>query len=676
MPAQQALKEARRQVGPNYGRGDAGSETWRARLEESAALIGPPALILGLLLAGGGFFLSERHIAGLAVWLVLVVLLALGAAGRVTLGRPFWSATGLIGGLALFSAFSSLWSGSVELSVIEADRVFVYLGFFLAAFLIAQTDQRRQRFAEGIAIALIGAALLALASRLLPHVSELGGGLGSGPRLAYPFGYWNANGLAFGIGTAFCLWMSRRSLTPALRWVAVGALPILLLALYFTYSRGGLLGLGVACGCLLVLSHDRLWMLGTLAIGALGAVPAVLAVQGSDSLADNLADQAAVDQGATVLLILIAGIGLSLLLFGLLRRLEQRGGSFTGRALEISRDRRILRGLVIVGALLAIAGAIAVGGRAWDQFSSPDQQFPYGSPAEHFSQLSSANRHEFWQVAVDAFEEEPALGHGAGTYRFSWNQLRHIEVPVLDAHSLYLEAFAELGTIGGLIVLGLVGTLLWTGFAAWRAADSSRRELHAVLLAACLAFAVGAAVDWFWEIAAAGAIFFLAGGALVAARCTQLAQARPQPAESDGKSEGRRFGLTVAGLALAWVVALALIGPLLVDREIDTSNAAAADGNIPVAVDHAETARSIEPWAATPYVQLGLLAASQQEYETAIQRLGQAIDREESNWQLHYLRARTEYRAGDEAAARADLEQARRLNPEEKCLEEGFEGCG
>jgi len=637
-------------------------------------LIGPLALILGLALAGGGYFLSERHIAGLAAWLVLVALLALGAAGKATLGRPLYWGAGLIGGLGIFSAFSSLWSGSMELSVIEADRVFVYLGFFLTAFLIAQTDQRRQRFAEGIAIALIGAALLALASRLLPHVFHLGAGPGSGPRTGYPFGYWNADGLAFGTGIAFCLWMSRRALNEWLRRLAVAALPVLLLALYFTYSRGGLLGLLVACICLLVLSHDRLWMLGTLAIGAVGALPAVLVVQASRSLADNHADQAAIDQGVTVLLVLVAGILLALVLFALLRRLERRGGAFTGRALELSRDRRTLRGIGIAAAVLAIAAAVAVGGRAWDRFSSPDQQFP-ANPAQHFSQISGANRHEYWRVAIDSFAEAPVAGHGAGTYPFAWDKLRHITLPVTNAHSLYLQAFQELGAIGGLLVLALVGLLLWTGFAAWRASSGSRRELHAVLFAACLAFAVGAAIDWFWEIAGLGAIFFLSAGALVAARCVQLA--RTQAARNGGgPAERRRFGLTVAGLALSWVVALALIGPLLVDREIDSSNTAAAAGNLPNAVDHAETARSIEPWAATPYVQLGLLAESQGEYGIALQRLSQAIEREEGNWQLYYLRARVNHEAGDEATAQADLEEARRLNPEEKCLAEGFEGCG
>lgn len=648
------------------------AEAWRARLEESAALISPIALIVGLALAGGGFFLSERHIAGLAVWLILVALLALGAAGRATLGRPFSWATGLIGAFALVSASSSLWSGSIELSVIEADRVLVYLGFFLTAFLIAQTDQRRQRFGEGLAIALIGVAVLSLAARLLPHAFHLGAGPGHGPRTGYPLGYWNAVGLSCGIGVALCLWMSRRSLSASLRWVAAGALPALLLALYFTYSRGGLLGLLVACGVLVALSHDRLWMLATLALGAVATLPAVLAVQAHRSIAENLDNGAIAGQGVAVLLYLLAGTVLALGLFALLRRLEQREHGLTGRALALSRNPAVLRWIALALAVLGIGAAIAIGGRAWDQFSSPDQQFPT-NPAEHFSQLSGANRHEFWRVAIDAWQEEPVAGHGAGTYRYSWDQLRHIKVPVLNAHSLYLQAFAELGVIGGVLMLGLVGVLLWTGFAAWRAAGGPRRELHAALFAAVVAFATGAAIDWFWEIAALGAVFFLASGALVAARCRQLAARR---AATDGQGSQRRFGLTVSGLALAWVAALALIGPLLVDREIDTSNAAAAGGNIASAVDHADTARSIEPWAATPYLQLGLLAESQGNYAEAADRLGQAIDREEDNWKLYYLRARIEHEGADEGAAEADLAEARRLNPEETCLEEGFEGCG
>ncbi len=623
-------------------------------------------LIGGLALAGGGFDLSTRHIAGLGVWLVVVALLAFGAAARARLGRPFYWASGLILGLALLSAISSLWSGSIELSVAEADRVLVYLGFFLAAFLIAQTDQRRQRFAEGIAIALALIAFAALGSRLLPHVLEVGPGLGSGPRLRYPLGYWNADGLSFGIGIAMLLWLSRRSLTAWLRWAAVASLPVLLLALYLTYSRGGLLSLLVAGGCLLALSHDRLWLLGTLAVGALGALPALIALQARRGIADNLAEPATVDQGVTVLLLLVAGIALALALFAGLRRLEGRGGGLTGRAVEISRSPAVLKRIALGAALVAIGVAIAVGGRAWNQFTSPDLQFPT-APEKHFSQLSGAGRYEFWRVAVDAFGEKPVLGHGAGTYKFSWEQLRRNSVPDTEAHSVFLQAFAELGLVGGLAVLGLFGVLLWSGFAAWRAARGAQQELYAALLGAALAFTVGAAIDWFWEIAALGAIFFLASGVLVAGRCAQLAGG------GDGQ---RRFGLAVAGLAVAWITALALVGPLLVDREIDASQSAAADGNVPSAVNHADTARSIEPWAASPYVQLGLLAELEGDYTTAAGRLSQAIHRENRNWVYYYLRSKIEHEAGDQASAAADLRRARELNPLESCLQEGWGGCG
>jgi O-antigen ligase len=635
-------------------------------------LIAPLLLIAGLALAGGGFDLSPRHIAGLGVWLIVVGMLAFGAAGRARLAPPFYWTSGLILGLALWSAISSLWSGSIELSVTETDRVLVYLGFFLAAFLIAQTDQRRQRFAEGIAISLALIALAALFSRLLPHVLDLGPEPGSGPRLRYPLGYWNADGLAFGIGIALMLWMSRRSLTQWMRPLAVAALPVLLLALYLTYSRGGLLALLVAGACLLALSHDRLWLLATLAIGALATLPALLALQDRRGVADFLSGQEAIDQGLTVALLLAGGIVLALLLYAGLRRAEGRGGGFTGRAVELSRNPTVLRRLGVAAALLAIGVAIAIGGRAWDQFTASDVQFP-NQPERHFGSFNGANRDEFWRVAIDGFEEKPLLGHGAGTYLFSWEQLREIPLPVRDAHSLYLEAFTELGLVGGLLVLVLVGTMLWTGFAAWRAAAGAQRELYAALLATMLAFAVGAAIDWFWEIAAVGAIFFLASGALVAARCAQLARAREAAVEPRGE---RRFGLAVAALAIAWVTALALVGPLLVDREIKASQSAAADGNVASAVDHAETARSIEPWAASPYVQLGLLAQLQGEGTDAIGRLTQAIDREDRNWLLYYLRAKLQNEAGEVAGARADLREAQRLNPQEECLRGGFEGCG
>ncbi len=669
MRAEQILT-ASREGGPTSGPGGGALQSSSRRLDQIAAAA-PIALLVGLALAGGGFEIASRHIAGLATWLVVVALLVFGAASAAQLRRPFYWTAGSILGLSLLSAISSLWSGSVELSVIEADRVLIYLSFFLAAFLIAQTSERRQRFAEGLVISLAIIALLGLASRLVPHVLQVSDSLGTGPRLRYPLGYWNANGAVFGIGIALLLWSSRQATSAIVRWLSVAVMPAVLLALYFTYSRGGLLALLVAAGCLIALSRDRLWLLATLAIAALGALPAVLAVQDRRDLADNLPTQAAIDQGATVLLILLAGTALALVLFAGLRRLERREGGLTGKALALSRHPSFLKGIAAAVAIVAIAGTAAVGGRAWDQFSKKDIQFP-ARPEQHFSQLNGAGRHDFWRVAIDTFDEKPLLGIGAGTYEFAWEEKRSIELPVHDAHSLYLEAFAELGVLGGVLVLVLVGSMLWAGFGAWRNAPYPERERYAALFAAMLAFAIGAAFDWFWELAAIGGIFFLAGGVVVAARCAQMGQAR---AAANGQAERRRYGLAIAGLATAWVAAIALVGPLLVDRELDASRSAAASGDIGGAIDHAQRARSIEPWAASPYVQLGLLDELNGEYEPAAIAFSHAINREDHNWQWYYLRSKVEHEGGDEAAAARDLRKARELNPKAECLRSGW-NCG
>jgi hypothetical protein len=413
---------------------------------------------------------------------------------------------------------------------------------------------------------------------------------------------------------------------------------------------------------MIALSRDRLWLLGTAAIGALGAIPALLAVQSKSGVADNLASRTSVDQGVQVLLILLGGIALTLALLAVLRRLERSSGRRTGRALELSRDPRVLRAAALVFAIVAVAAAVVVGSRASGQFSSSDIEFP-NQPSQHFSDLSSAGRSEFWGVAIDAFEEKPLFGHGAGTYQFSWTQLRSISLPALDAHSLYLESFAELGLVGGLLVIALIAALLWIGVSAWRASFGALRETHAALFAAMLVFAVGVGFDWFWEIAGLGAVFCLAAGALASARCAQAPSLAGAEGADGGAPHDRRFALAVGGLALAWISAIALVGPLLVEREITASQSAVRDGDLVSAVDHGETARSIEPWAASPYLQLGLVAERRQEYGVAVERLSQAIEREDRNWALYALRSRVESEAGDTSAAEADLREARRLNP-------------
>jgi hypothetical protein len=401
-------------------------------------------------------------------------------------------------------------------------------------------------------------------------------------------------------------------------------------------------------------------------------VPAIAATQSRRELADGVLGPAATDQGLTVFLILLAGTALALVATAVLSRKAASIGGLPGRELRLSGDSKVLRrvaiGLIAVGAVLAIV----LGGRAWDRFSDPDIQSA-GGPEARLTQLSGAGRHDFWRVAVDGFADEPLGGSGAGTFEFLWDRDRSIDFEARDAHSLYLEAFAELGVVGGVLTLVLVGAMLWFGFGAWRAARGEERERTALLLSVLVAMAIAFGLDWFWELPALGAVFFLVAGVLVGVRCEQLtaasgAAARPAPETGAGG-----YGLVLAGLALSWVAAIALVGPLLTQRKLEASRDAVAAGNLADAVGNAESAQSIEPWAASPRLQLALIAELQGDYATAEEKLSEAIAREEENWQLYYARFRVRSAAGDPAAGE-DYARAAELNPRSPVLAQGAAG--
>lgn len=649
--------------GREAGANGAGPGRWRDTAAGVAALLAPILLLVGIALLGsgdGGYDVQARHIAGLCVWLVVVGLLVFGAAGRTRVAGPLYLAIGLLFALAALSAASSAWSGSTERSVTEADRILVYLGVLIAAFLLTQTRERRQRFAEGLAIALATIAVLGTLSRLLPDVLGVHQPPQWGARLTYPLGYWNANGTMFAMGVAMLLWASRRATWTALRYLAAACIPVAMLGIYFTYSRGGVLALVVGSVALLALSRDRLWIAATLVLSLVATVPVVNAVQARPALENTLINTSlATRQGHELLPILAASVAIVLAGFAFLRWLERREGRATLAVVHLSRNQTLLGGIAVFAIAFAAVAGLTLGPKAWKEFSKNDIQTP-NQPSKHFTDLQGSGRRDYWRVAYHDYLDRPLLGQGAGSYEFTWEQRRSLDNPVHDAHSLYLEMFAELGSVGGLLLLALIGSLGVIGLMAWRSSAGAERERLAVLWALIAAFAVAAAFDWFWELAGLGSVFFLAAGALLSSRCEQMAASDRELGIPD---DGPRYGLIAVGLLLAWVSAAALIAPLLVDRELSSSRKAAAEGNIAKAVDDAENARAIEPWAASPYLQLGLLAELAGDYDTAAARLTDAIEREDRNWQLYFLRARTEREAGNAAAARADLAKVRELNP-------------
>jgi hypothetical protein len=131
---------------------------------------------------------------------------------------------------------------------------------------------------------------------------------------------------------------------------------------------------------------------------------------------------------------------------------------------------------------------------------------------EPLAKAPGENRARFWEVALEDFRDNPALGSGAGTYGDYWLDNYGSAGFSRTAHNVYLQSLAELGPVG--LVLLLTAVLLPLA--------CLRRQVDPIVAAAAagyVAFLLHAAVDWDWELPATGFAGLLCGAAmLVAAR--------------------------------------------------------------------------------------------------------------------------------------------------------------
>jgi tetratricopeptide (TPR) repeat protein len=112
---------------------------------------------------------------------------------------------------------------------------------------------------------------------------------------------------------------------------------------------------------------------------------------------------------------------------------------------------------------------------------------------------------------------------------------------------------------------------------------------------------------------------------------------------------------------IALVVAESI--PLLTTMKIRQSQDAVAAGNLTEALDDAQGARSLQPWAASPYLQIALVYEQAGDVDAALRAIRSALSHDSSDWRLWIVATRLETKAGDIAAARESLARARELNP-------------
>jgi tetratricopeptide (TPR) repeat protein len=171
-----------------------------------------------------------------------------------------------------------------------------------------------------------------------------------------------------------------------------------------------------------------------------------------------------------------------------------------------------------------------------------------------------------------------------------------------------------------------------------------------VLAAVVVAGAVGACVDWTWEIPAAfGPAVVCAGLLTASAPSRRLAR--------DG------YWLGVGAVAAAWVAMVAGALVVLGELELRQSRDAAASNRIDDAIDRARAARTVMPWSAEPYTQLALLEEQRGSMDQALSYLNKAQERDTDDWRLALIESRLQSERGDGAAAGTAFGRAHDLSP-------------
>lgn len=615
----------------------------------------PGALVVYFSFFAGGFFPSSVGFACLLViqMIVLRVLVVENPFGGYT--RRLGAVVLLLTGFAGWTFISQLWSDTQDRAMIEFDRALLYLAVLVLLGIVPRRRWRMPWILRGLAIGVLIVCTCALITRLLPRVWPVAQNLADN-RLSFPLTYWNALGILAAVGVILALGIAANP--SERRWVnalAAACVPVAATTLFFTFSRGAMLAAVVA-----LIAYVATARSGTILGALLATVPptivALVAAYDADLLAtvDPTSD-GAVSQGhhvAVVLLVCVVVAGIA-------------------RFLTVSLDRRLAarsrkpwprrRKLAVGGATLAavLVAAVVAGAPGWT--STQFDRFLNAAPTtskdlrDRLADPSSNGRKDHWTAALKGFSNSPVHGQGAGTYEFTWDRYRTLDFTVVDGHSLYFEVLSEFGVIGLVLILGTIGTILWT---LLRGVRGPNRMVYATLFAATLAWVVHAGVDWDWEMPAVTAWVFGVGGAALAGR---RAKEPPPPM-------GDRGRIPIAASLLVVAVTPALL--MLSQYKLQSAASAFDKGSCKTATRDAISSINVLGNRPQPYQIVGYCDLDNGRPQDAVAAFQKAVEQEPRSWEYHYGLALAQGAAGTDP--RPEIRLASRLNPREPLVKQAL----
>lgn len=585
------------------------------------------AAILATSWSSGGYFPPAWGWSTIGFALAAAAFLVV--ATHVELGPLDLALLGALAGFMAWTAASIAWSESVPRSVLEVQRDLLYLGGATAFLLLA----RRRRAAQVVAAVLAAITLVAgyaLATRLFPDA--FGYAPGRPYQLSRPLGYWNSLGILSVLGLVAAAGVVAEA-SRRMRVLAAAAAPVLASTVYFTFSRGAWVAFAAAL-VVLAIALPRPRRLGAAAV-VVG--PFAAAAIASDSRSHALTHAAAPLADA-----MRDGHRLAVVLAFLAAASALASTRIDDVDARLALGRRARAAAVLALALVAACALVVLAsraGRVYDAFRGPFVQTGTGLNARLLS-TSGDSRVDYWRVAWRTAREHPLNGSGAGTFDIDWYRERPGQVAVRDAHSLYLESFAELGLPGLLLVAAaLVVPIL--------AARARRNWAAASGAAAYAAYLVHAGLDWDWEVPAV-TLSALACAAAAVASARRPDAARPLP----GK-------LRLAALGAAVILAAVGLVNYLGAQAIVASRTALGDGRTEAARDEAKQATTLAPWSSDALVALATAQVALGQRAAGHSSLRKAAVKDPNDWYVWFQLGLES--TGVERAHAA--QRVRRLNP-------------
>jgi hypothetical protein len=604
----------------------------RAHLPIAALVIAPLVWVAS---AEGGYFPQQWGWPALGFLLVVGVVALLR--DDLSLGRLEWITVGALAAYVAWVAVSTVWSPSATQPVLEVERTILYLAALLAVLLVS-SRRSPEIIVAGLLAAITGICAYALATRLFPGElvryppSE-------GYQLSAPIGYWNGLGILATAGILLAVGVAAHAVRHEARIAAALTVVVLGPTLYFTFSRGALLALGIG-GAAMALIDPRRGRLGVTALAVVVAPAlAVLIASRSDGLtrAGSPLDEAARD-GHRLALILVPLAVLAIVVMSALWLAERR----------LTIGPSVRRGVALGLLAVALAGLGVIVARSGDPVDLLHKEVDaFTGPLRSGKNLngrllnvSGNGRMDYWRAGWAAYEDHPLLGVGAGGYEREWLLRRPTAFYARDAHNLYLETLAELGPVGLILLVTALGVPLGAAFRV------RHRRIVPAAAGAYTAFLAHAALDWDWEIPAVTLSGLLCAAALLVAARTGSTVRFSRP-------------LRIGALAvLVPLIALTFVGHVG-NNALERSFEATARDDYTRGADEARIARRWAPWSVEPWQRLGEAQLAAGDLAAARTSFRSAIERDSENWGLWYeLATASEGRARERALVRAE-----RLNP-------------